>query len=287
MVKNKKRKKPLPKKKQTKKSASLSRFFDVHTRANHRKISTFKRIVTKQRVYIFFAALALIIIASTAVNAVNNTDHLKNRSPSTTSTTNTTVGDKVHTSNGDATSSNAGNTATQQSEPVDCYQIDVTAETQYLKSTGALTYPHYGDSRAVFDAYNSGYRQAYNTYLNSVKAHNCPITITDKGTVQYASPTCTQAYSDNVVVVLRNQVYSAYNLDMAEYKDWLRAGHHSSWDPSYQSYSSYQLEIANERNYIQNKDNARVRGYVNDTNTTLSKIYCPSLNPADFYNKMF
>jgi hypothetical protein len=287
MVKNKKRRKPSPKKKQAKKPVSLSRMFDVHTRSNRRKISTFKRIVTKKRVYIFFATLALIIVASTAVYALNNTNSLKISSPDTTSTTGTTSGGKSQTTNSDATNKSASSATTQQPEPVDCYQIDVAAETQYLKSTGALTYPYYGDSRAVFDAYNNGYRQSYNTYLNSVKAHNCPVTIVDKGTVQYASPTCTQAYSDNIVVVLREQVGSAYTLDINEYNEWLRAGHHSSWDPSYQSYSSYQSDIAGERSYIQNEDNTRVRGYVNNTNTTLAKIYCPSLNPTDFYNKMF
>jgi hypothetical protein len=287
MVKNKKRKKPSAKKKQIKKSVSLSRFFDVHTRANHRKISTFKRIVTKQRVYIFTSALVLVIVASTAAYAVMSNGGLGINNPTPSTTNNTSANSKKQTSSSNTTNTSINSTTAQQPATADCYQIDVAAETQFLKSTNVLVYPHYGDSRAVFDAYNNGYQQAYNTYLSSVKAHNCPITITNKGIVQYAAPSCTQAYADNIVVVLRNQINSGVNLDMNEYNEWLRAGHHSSWDSSYQSYASYQQDIANEQNYIQNEDNARVRGYVSQTNTELVSIFCPQLNPANFYYNMF
>jgi|GEM_PF-1252039 len=287
MVKNKKRKKPLPKKKQAKKPESLSRFFDVHTRANHRKISTFKRIVTKQRVYIFFAALTLIIIASTAVYALNNKIDLKSNTTKSTNTTQATFGQDSNSDNNTSLDASPTVNTTEQSATPTCRQIEVTAEAQLLKSTSALTYPHYGDAHSVFDAYNNGYRQAYNTYLNTTRQHNCPITITDRGNVQYSSPVCTQAYADKVVVVLRNQINSVVNLDMNTYIDWKKAGHHSSWDSSYQTYASYQSDIANEQNLIQSQNNDHVRDLVNRTNVELGNLFCPALNPTDFYTHMF
>jgi nitric oxide synthase oxygenase domain/subunit len=102
------------------------------------------------------------------------------------------------------------------------------------------------------------------------------VTIVDKGTVQYASPTCTQAYADKIVAVLKNNIISGVSIDMAEYNGWYIAGLPKS-----------DQQIANEQNYIQNKNNARVRGYVSDANAELSKIYCSSLNPANFYTNMF
>jgi hypothetical protein len=276
MVKNKKRKKPLPKKKLAKKPVSLSRLFNVHTRANRRKISAFKRIVTKQRIYISMAGLVLIIIASTAVYAVNNKINLNSHGTKSTPTTETTTSDDSQSSSGTGLDGSPSINTTEQSTTPTCHQIDVAAEARLLKSTSALTYPHYGDSHSVFDAYNNGYRQAYNTYLSTVRQQNCPITITDRGTVQYAAPTCTQAYADKIVVVLRNNIISGVNWDMEKYNEWYIAG-----------LSKTSQQIAGEQNIIQSQNDGHVRGYVSDANSDLSKIYCPSLNPANFYTHMF
>jgi hypothetical protein len=286
MVKNKKRKKPSSKKKQNNKSVSLSKQFDLHSRINRRRISIFKKIVTKQRIYIFVAVLVLLIVASTASYALNNTISLIPRPTKPTSTSNNDTNDQTQATSSLSDKPISGPTITSP-HPTSCYEINAAAEAQYLKSTSVLVYPHYGDARAVFDAYNNGYRQAYNTYLNTVRPNNCPVTISDRGTVQYASPTCTQAYSDKIVAVLRNQIISVENLDMNVYNDWKKAGHHSSWDPSYQSYASYQSDIANEQNLIQSQDNANVRDYVSKTNNELKDIFCPALNPSDFYTHMF
>jgi hypothetical protein len=117
MVKNKKRRGPSRKKKQVKDEVSLSRFFDIHTRANHRKISIFKRIVTKQRIYIFFATLALIIVASAAAYAMNNTIDLNNPTSKPLSTNNTPSTSKSQTKS--TTTDKAVDSATaQQSDAV-------------------------------------------------------------------------------------------------------------------------------------------------------------------------
>ncbi|MCX6728966.1 MAG: hypothetical protein NTV39_04350 [Candidatus Saccharibacteria bacterium] len=253
-----------------------------------RKLHRTLKLITKQRVYITFGALALLIVASSAAYALNNRIDLNKKSSNPTSSTSTTTSTKNDNVSDTKGSEKPNPTiTTDQAEPTSCYQIQTTAETQFLKTTSALVYPHYGNPKAVFDAYNSGYRQAYNNYLATIRAHNCAVTVADKGDVQYGSPVCTQAYADNNVVVLRNQIYSGVNLDMAEYERWKDAGHHSSWDPSYQSYSSYQSEVATEQNYIQNQNNARIRGYVGQTNAILNSIFCPSLNPTDFYTHMF
>ncbi len=238
-----------------------------------RKFRRTLKLITRQRVYITFAVLALIIVASTAVYAINNPIDLITHKPKSSSETSKSTNSNNITS--DKTDKNPS-ISTPNPEPASCYQINVAAETQFLKSTDMLIFPHYGDSKVVFDAYNNGYRQAYNNYISTVKTHNCPITIADKGTVQYGSPNCTQAYSDNLVVFLRNQINSSITLDMAEYKRWFIPG-----------LPKTNQQIVAEQNYIQNKNNVRVRDYVNQINVSLTNIFCPSLNPDDFYTHMF
>lgn len=265
------------KSKKTKRKAKVTRKSPVYSKRTLflRKFRRTLKLITRQRIYITIAVIVLFIVASSAAYAVNN----RNNMPSKTSETiNSTDTDTVNTNDETekTTETPQPTLTTLQSETASCYQIQTSAETQFLKTTSALTYPHYGNPKAVFDAYNYGYRQAYNNYLATVRAHNCSVTVADKGDVQYGSPTCTQAYADNNVVVLRNQIISGVNLDMAEYERWEIAG-----------LPKTAQQIAAEQAYIQNKNNIRVQGYVSKTNVILNSIYCPSLNPADFYTHMF
>jgi hypothetical protein len=276
----------MKKRKKAKKTFSFSRLFNPHTRTNRKRISFVRRTITNNRILISIAACSLIIISYTAAYALMNSKDLASNNAGATSTTNTSASSKSKfvsssTSN-EPTVSNPAN----QSQPETCSDITAAAETQYLESTGSLVFPHYGDSLAVYNAYNNAYQNAYNTYVSTVKAHNCTVTIADRGTVQYAGPSCTPAYANNIIVVLKNDIYSAYNLDMAEYNRWLIAGHDS--DPSfYPTYAAYLELLDGEQKYIQNEDNNRVNGYVSETNVSLAKIYCPAINPANYYNKMF
>jgi hypothetical protein len=267
----------MPKQKRTK-TPKQPRNFSLRSTVR-RRIHKIRKLITKQRIYISVAVIALIFVASTAAYAMNNPGDFSNHSPKPSTTNDNSSNGKNQTKTKFTTETPVDTSAIQKPESEDCYKITVEAEAQFLTSTGALVYPHYGDSHAVFDSYNNGYRQAYNSYLNSVRPHNCSITINDKGTVQYASPTCTQAYSDDIVVVLRNQIYSAVNLDMAEYNRWFWSGNNMKPD--------HAAAAAQERIFIQNKNDGRVRGYVDQANARLINIYCPALKYADFYTRMF
>jgi hypothetical protein len=262
--------------KKVKKTFSVSRLFNPHTRSNRKKISTIKKIVTLKHFYLVVAVFVLVVMAPTVGNAVRTVLDLNKHNPNSLSTSDTTTGKKTSADKDSTLNESATNTTNQQSKPVSCNDITVEAEAQLLQTTGSLLFPRYGDSKAVFDNYNNSYRAAYNTYLSTVRAHNCPVNIADKGTVQYAGPSCTAAYSNNIIVVLKNNIYSGVNFDMAEYNRWLIAG-----------LPKNEQQLSKERQYIQNKNNARVRSYVNTANVSLSKVYCPSLNPANYYVKMF